>query len=535
MNETNKDILTFDERLEVLEKLDDEQLQNYTFSLISNPQRPDIDPVTLPDYSTGYGLDSNFQELQKELLQKYFNNPQISSTTRDYIGRMTGHGFSVYSDVQEVDEKLKWIFNDYRNRLHTMLPKFAGRAFVQGELFLVLTIHSDGFVEVDMMSPETLDRVGYSGSGKILHPQKPAMPLAYQFEFEDNNGSGMNRKEIIPSIFVARYPELDAVLKDTTEYKSSVAVKPEKTTGKFKELKYNKFVVEWDKGLLTSRNISHIASVLTYINYHEALKRLGIDFKKSVSTYVWAVEIDDPKAFRQWLSLSDEEKAATGIMARKEAGSTIILPPSMKLKAMNPQLPKLSGDDQDVLLQVMSGLNVSDDSLMGTSGRNKSGLSETHGTQSDRTSDEIASFERFLRWDLFGNILYLISKVDKSFKYEYKLKKVVDFKNKKPVKRFVAYTAPELVEFTFPTSQNQAFGDRVSGYLGVKHGDLSSSLGIPKSVIAKELGLSSYEELRKQAAEEEDKYPELVPYEDQESVQEKNEAEPARKKQDEKE
>lgn len=496
------------------------------FGLTSNIRRPDIDPVELFDYRTGDNNSPDFKKLQRELLAKFFNNPTISSTTRDYIGRMTGYGFKMYSDVPEIQNKIDIISNDYRNRLYEMLPKFAGRAFVQGELLLILTVHRDGFVEIDFVSPETLDSFGYDNGGKILHPTKSSFPLAYQFEFEGNNSGELREKVLIPSINIARYPELKSVLENTQDYKTSVAKKPIVGGKEFRGIGgYNRFVVEWDKSLITTRNLSHIASVLNYINYHESLKRLEIDFKKSVSTYVWAIEIEDPKVSKQFFTLSDEEKSKTGIMARKEAGATIVLPYGMKLKATNPNLPKLSGDDMDILALIQSGLNTTDDALFGTSSRNKSGLSETHGTQSDRTSDELAQWERFLRWGLWGNVLYLISQVDKRFKYVYKQKKVVDFKKKKPVTRFVEMEAPYLVEFSFPTSQNQQFSDRVKGFMGVKHSNLAKTLGISYSTIAKELGFSSYDELRRKLAEEDEKYPELKIEEDIEAIQEKTEGE----------
>jgi len=522
--EKDENTLKYDERLERLSKLSNEELSNYQFTLVYNPNRPDDNPITLRTFGTDYYNNMEFKDLQKELWDKFNSNPQINSAVRDYVGRMVGKGFDVYSDIPEIQDKITEIAYDFRNRLFSMLPKYVGRSQIEGELFLVLTVHKDGFVEIDFRDPSTLEYSGKASEGILFHPTKPGMPLAYDFVYstEDN----VQQHELIPSIYVARYPELDSFIKKSPYFQQSYLSSSQDSSAKYKKLGgYKRFVIQWDKGWLTTRNISHIRTVLVWINMYEQLKKFEIDHKKSAGSYLWIVEMEDAKAFRQWLALSDEDRAATGLMAKKSAGGTMMVPPGMKMKAVSPQLPKISDSDSDILDFVFSGLNVSDDSLMGRSNRNKSSLSETHGTQTDRIQDEIANLEPFLRFDFWDNIFFLSSAVS-TFKYEYNVMRAVDFdKNKNPIFKRKKYTAGWLIDFSFPQSQNSGVAERVTAYLGSKHGPVTKSLGIPAEEVAKRLGFSSYRSLRLRAAEEEAKYPELTYGIDEESVQEKEEAE----------
>jgi hypothetical protein len=59
------------------------------------------------------------------------------------------------------------------------------------------------------------------------------------------------------------------------------------------------------------------------------------------------------------------------------------------------------------------------------------------------------------------------------------------------------------------------------GLLGVKHGSVVDSLGIPRENVARRMGFGGYRRLRYRAAEEEMELPELISTEDDDSIQEK--------------
>jgi hypothetical protein len=520
VDQNKTDIMAFDERLNKLDAMSDDELQNYQFALVRNPGRPDEYPADLRTFGTpNYYNNMSVRELQEALWLEFNNNPLLNSSVRDYVGRMCGQGFETYSEIPQIQEKIDEIYYDYRNRLHTMLPKYIGRSNVEGELFVVLTVHTDGFVEIDFRDPSTLDHIGTDDSGIIFHPTKPSMPIAYQFVYEGEDNK--QHYELIPSIYVARYPELIKYLEQHPNYMESYLKQAKDSRPKYKNIGgFKKFVVQWDKGWLTTRNLSHIRTVLTWMSYYNDLKRYEIEHKKSSGSYLWVIEVEDPKAFRSWLALTPEQKESTGVMAKKDAGGTLMLPPGMKLKSVNPQLPRISDSDTDILDLVSAGLNTTDDVMMGRSNRNKSSLDATKGTQTDRIADQIAELEKFLRFDFWGNILFLASKVS-SFKYEYKVKKAVDFdKNKEPIFKFKKYTAEHLVNFTFPVSQNADLEGMSRALLGVKHGALNACLGVPNEEIARRLGFSSYKEMRLKQAQENVTYPELQIDADAETEQE---------------
>ena len=78
----------------------------------------------------------------------------------------------------------------------------------------------------------------------------------------------------------------------------------------------------------------------------------------------------------------------------------------------------------------------------------------------------------------------------------------------------------ELIEINYPSSEILGLESMAKATLGVKHGNLSDILGIPKSEISKRLGFGNYRRLRLKHATEEDSLPPLTDPEDDEMLQE---------------
>lgn len=478
-------------------------------------------------------------ELQAECWNKAIENPQINTNVRGTTGRMTGFGFGVTCSIFQIQEVIDQIELDFRNRLYTYYGKYTARAIIEGELFLMLTAHEDGFVEIDFVDPSTIKGSGQDDDGVIIHPRKPTMPLFYMVD----GGSG--NKMLVPSIYIARAPEMAAFGKNHSLYDSEYLKDSQSSKKKFKVFGgFNRFIVAWDRSFITTRNVSHLRTSLKWLNYYENLKEYEIDHKKSSGAYLWVVKITDPKIFRLWLSLSDEDRRKTGIGAKKIPGSTLVLPFGMEIEAKNPQLPKISDSDTDILDMVVSGLNESSDVTMGTSRSSYSSVKAGRGPMSDRISDEIALFESFLRYDFWGSIFFLRSKIDPKFPEKFKKKEVIDFKKTKkkvadpitgeqteeddykPVFKDVEYAPERIIEISYPTSEIVDVESRARAYLGVKHGSTYDVLGIPNAEIAKKLGFGNYHKLRLKHATEQESYPPLMQNVDQESFQEKTQAEP---------
>ena len=91
------------------------------------------------------------------------------------------------------------------------------------------------------------------------------------------------------------------------------------------------------------------------------------------------------------------------------------------------------------------------------------------------------------------------------------MKEAVDFKDVKPVFKDVKKKPEMLIDISFPVSEVNDAETRARAYLGVKHGSVYDTLGIPNDYIAKKLGIGNYKRMRLQQATEEKKYPKLEP------------------------
>lgn len=516
-----------DEINKQLMELPDEVLEALKFSMpwqygTGNSSAKDVDGFT-PSAGVDRDDDPFTQKtLQKECFRKFQKNPHINTSVRGLVGRMTGLGFEMTSEVLEIQQAIEEIEFDPRNRLYNFWPKYVGRLNIEGELFLILTCHSDGFIEVDFLDPITLSAAGDDDSGILFHPNKTLMPLFYIIDLK---GGG---KRLIPSIFVARYPELVGALTKLQGFDAKLAAKSRSRKRIFNKFgKYYQFVVALDKGFVTRRAISYLRTTIEWINHYENLKKYEIDHKKSSGAYLWVFMIEDAKAFKLWLAMSEDDKRKTGILSKKTPGGSLILPPGITLEVRNPSLSSIKEQDTDILQMVASGLNEPDDILTGTNKGTYASVKASRGPMSDRTSDEIAFFDRWLKHDFWGSIFFLKSAIS-NFPSHFKSKEAVSFnKDKEPVFQNIKKRPEMFIDVSYPVSETIDFEGRARGLLGVKHGPVAEQAGISNSEVAKRLGFGGYGRQRLKKATEDDKYPELV-YEmgvDAETEQETKEGE----------
>jgi len=533
----NKKPLSQEEILAHLDNLPDEVISHIACSMpwqVAAPatSRPvkDEDGFTInTDVSEKKFDRQQIKDLQEKCWLKFCSNPQVNSSIRDMMGRVTGAGFEISSNIYEVQEALEELIEDPRNDLYTNLSKYFARSEIEGELFLVLTLHSSGFVEIDFRDPSTVggwEQDEYSGI--VVHPDKPQMHIGYLFDL------GNDKREVIPSINVAYYPDsLKPLLLKNKSVKQEYLKGSATRKNKFRSIGgFRRFVVSWNKGYLTLRNISHLRTTLEWLNYYENLKKYEIDHKKSSGAYLWIAKFEDPKFFRQWLALSDTDRAKTGLMAIKTPGGTLILPPGLNIECKNPNLSKISDTDTDIMEMAVSGLNMPSDMVTGSSKGTFASVKASRAPQSDRTADSICFLERFLKYHLFRGCFFLKSAVS-DFPKEFSVEEVVGFKKSgsfDPIKKTVKKAAFKFVDFSFPVSEVTDLEARARALLGVKHGSIVDTLGIPRECIAKSLGFGSYKRLRLQHATEDETLPELISTLDSESVQETKEAEPPVKK-----
>jgi hypothetical protein len=405
--------------------------------------------------------------------------------------------------VWEIQQVIEEIEQDQRNRLYNFWPKFVGRHHIEGELYLGITPHVDGFVEIDFWDPSLINSKGDDDSGIIYHSYKTYMPLFYNLSIDKDT------KYQIPSIYVARYPDL---VNDARKHKDfdpkiqQIARSRKHIYRKFGG--YSRFIVSWDRGFMSRRAISYLRPVLEWLNHYENLKKYEIDHKKSSGAYVWVFSFEDVKAFRQWLALTDEEKRKTAIGAKLTPGGRLVLPPGVTVEAKNPNLTQIKDQDTDIMQMIASGLNEPEDILVGTAKAPFASVKASRGPFSDRNSDEIAYFDRFLRYDFWGNVFWLRSQMN-GFPETFKRKMAVDWKNKEPVFKKVPRRPEQLIDISYPISDVIDLESRTKAMLGVKHGPISEQLGIPNREVANRLGIGGYGKARLEKATEDDRLPEL--------------------------
>ncbi len=507
-----------EELLRQLELIPDEVLQKLSFSApwqYSAQAQTYAEPDDLRLISKDV-LPDDRELLQKACWEKFHDNPQVNTSIRGQVGRLTGLGFEFSSEVDEIQTVIDEIYYDFRKRLYDAWPKFIGRGFVEGELFNCLTLHEDSFVEVDFIDPTDIN--GAEEDGVIYHPTKASMPLVYEVSMKNKNGITQNVQ--IPSIYVAYDPKLINVAAQSASFSWDLLKFSKNANSKFKPLGgFYRFMTHWDKSLLSKRNTSHLRTVLRWLNIYENLKFYEVDHKKSAGAFLWVAQFDDWKAYRMFLALTDKEKQETGLGGRYTPGSRLFLPPGMKLEAVNPKLPNITESDTDILHMITSGLNEPEDVSTGQSKGTFASVKASRGPMSDRTSDEVAWHDRYARFDFWKAVFFLRSAVS-DFPKEFPVEQVTGFKNNEPVKKTVKKKPEFLMEIAYPTSDVGDTEAKARAWLGVKHGSTNDTLGISNKTIANKMGIQNYHKERLKSETEKIQYPELQSAIDQEMLQE---------------
>jgi hypothetical protein len=504
----------FDLALRGLEKLNDEELSSLKFTMPWQINESDSS-VSDPDTGLTSKPAASREFLQQACWNKFNENPQVSTAVGGKVGRLTGYGFDISSEIQDIQDVIEETELDPRNRLYSFWPKYVARSAIEGELLLCLTVHNDGFIEVDFIDPSNI--AGGGEDGIIYHPNKVTMPLFY-FVRQENTNITTENTILVPSIFMARYPELITEARKVTSYNDVLTNTSRSNNKKFKSLGgFNRFIVSWDKGFITKRNVSYLRTILEWLNHYENLKKYEIDHKKSAGSYLWVITMEDPKTFRNWLAMSDSERAQTGISAKKTPGSTLILPPGMKIECKNPSLPSITESDTDIFHMITSGLNEPEDITSGQSKGSFASVKASRGPMVDRTADEASSFEKFLRYDFYSSVFFLKSKAV-NFPSLFPKRVAIDFKNQEPIFKSVKKRPEMLLSISFPISETSDTESVARAFLGVKHGSTFETLGIPNREIAKKMGIANYHRARLEHATEMENYPELALSVDQAAI-----------------
>lgn len=491
------------------------------------PSRPKYDPDGYP-IGDGSGLiemlTGTVEELDKlgldalrdESWRQYKTSPFIQPSVHDARDSLCGHNFEVTSPNSAIKKVIDGFWYHPLNEINKRIKQFVLTKKVTGELFLILTINKQaGLVEVDMVPPERITGIGDNNCGILFHSRKTRLPLVYNIRFDNGD------EEHVPSTKVAYSPDLIKDLyNEESESKGFDKAKLKASKGDgiggFK-----RFMVEWEGPCLAQRSTSYLRSVLVWNNFFTILKLAEIDHKRAMSAFCYAIKPETLEAWEAWVELPYEKKLETGLLTEKKSGSTIELPFGYDMKILCPQLPSLTGNDNDLIELLSGGLNTARDSMTGSSVETYAGVKLSRGNISDRVKADQEEFERFCKFDLLQPILFIyvnLFGLPNSFTnrecigYEH----ASDEGKPKPIfddvqrKVHIGGDIRKLITISMPIMTLEPVESQTKAWLGTKPAGADESLGISKKTIAEKLGISDYHAERMARDTEEACYPPLV-------------------------
>lgn len=465
--------------------------------------------------------DVNFRELQKLCWVQYRTFGPLNASVNSKADYVAQSGFSVYSDIYEIDLFLKDLFYSYRNKLYARIVGWVIRMLAEGELFLLLVLDDTGSITVRVLEPS---RIGSeSEKGLLVDPDDASQTLFYQYK-------AANDVEYIPDARFLVEPDYMAervkTLVDLPKDKISKTTKSNnrKTGG------YRRFILHWKN--LTGiyeylRDTSSLSTVIEWIKLYVKSLKWGLDHKRAQSAYTWGIKFDDSPAgkvaWHIWQKMSQSDKDATGLTKPLTPGSRIFLMPGMSIDVYNPNIRQLSGDNQDVLNLSGAGARTPQDLWQGqTSGATYASVKSTRPplvAEIENLQSKLGHFLKyeFLRVCLAAKIAHggsLLTASGKKMKLPetYKESRVTEIINGVAKTKKVDSELCEAVKFTFPKVQLADTPDETANAaLGSKHGGLQS-IGISNDTIAQMFGVDDLSrERRKKMLEDAEIPPPIAP------------------------
>jgi len=188
-------------------------------------------------------------------------------------------------------------------------------------------------------------------------------------------------------------------------------------------------------------------------------------------------------------------------------------------------------EDRDILRLITAGIGEPEDVTTSAAQGPFASVKASRGPFSERIEDEKDSWEKFLRYDLWGGIFFLKNKIAGMPEF-FSAKECVGYTDddkREPILKRRKKRPEKWLEINFPISEITDAEGHAKAYLGVKHGPISDTLGVSKEEVAKRMGFGNYRQLRLRFETEKNKYPDLPLTLDAESIQEATEAEPSKK------
>lgn len=463
--------------------------------------------------------DLNWRDLQKLSWTKYRTFGPLNASVNSKADYVASAGFSVYSDVYEIDLFLKDLFYSYRNRLYARTVGWMIRMLGEGELFILLVVDEEGNITARNLEPS---KVGSSSDdfGLLTDPDDVSQALFYKYKTK-------NGFEFIPDTRFIIEPDYMTERTKALKDKFDRTKISELTRGNAKYKKiggYRRFILHWKNltGIYEyKRDTSSLSTVIEWINLYIKALRWGLDHKKALSAYTWSIQFDDTPAgkvaWHVWNKMSDIDKEKTNLMKPLSPGSRAFLMPGMKLGVYNPQIPSLSGNNQDLLNLSGAGARTPQDLWQGqTEGSTYASIRSTRPPLVAEIENLQSKLENFLKYEFLRACFNaklamgarLIAPGGKKHKLPdiYTDQWIYEIKNGKPKIKKIPVELCEAVKFTWPTVKlDEKPQEQANASLGSKHAGLRS-IGVSSATIAKKFGIDDLSRERRKKALEDEEY-----------------------------
>ena len=357
---TNEGIEALNDQIQSITQTTPWQAKGVTTSVYSDINATDKKDIK-PD-------DASREQLQKLCWHKYRYFPGIHSSIEDKADLITGKGFGIYSTNAKIQGVIDDTIYSQRNQLFERIGEWPRRMLSEGELFLLNIIDTNGDTTTRIVEPDKLEGAE-EGSGLITDTDDVTKTLFYRY----NKGNG--DYVLIPSEEIIYNPELENKLNNTSNYDAEKTKWAKSNDSVFKKFGgYYKYIIHWKNLSGISkirRDTSSLRTIVEWANLYENSVKWGLDYKKAQSSYAIVLEFQDTPAgkyaYNIWLSMSEDEKKATGLAGALTPGSRIFLRPGVKMEIKSPNLSKGTGENLDLLNMVGAGARTPQDLMQGQS------------------------------------------------------------------------------------------------------------------------------------------------------------------------
>lgn len=460
--------------------------------------------------------DVNWRDLQIATYLKYKTFPPLNSAVDSKADYVAGAGFSIYSDILEVNEFLKDLNYSYRNRLYSSYGDWIRRMLAESELFILIALDETGTATVRNIEPS---RIGEGDdTGLIVDTEDVTQTIFYKYKAKD-------KVELIPDVRFVLEPEYMATrVKLLENFDKTLISDITRGKGGFSKIGgYRRFILHW-KNLTGTKNIkrdvSSLATTIQWANLYEMAIKWDLDYRRALSSWTLPITFSDTPAgkiaWQIWQKMTNEQRAATDLTKPLSPGSRLFLMPGMTIDVKAPNLSAMHGNNQELLNLAGAGARTPQDMFQGqSSGATYAALRTSRPPLIAEIDNLQAKFEQFLRYEFLricfkaktamgGSFISLDGKTKYKLLEQYQTNWIDEVKNGKGTIKKINAEPIETIKIVFPSvSLETNPQEKANAFMGSKHTGLYG-LGISAETITRKMGIDDLtREKRKQLIEQE--------------------------------